>query len=93
MMKRSTKYTIKKGKLVLNKPAKPKAKLTDYERYVNIARSNGLPKSEILNKLHNICDSPYNNSPAASLASAISGVISEYSITFGMYFSLVIGSR
>ena len=50
MMKRSTKYTIKKGKLVLNKPAKPKAKLTDYERYVNIARSNGLPKSEILNK-------------------------------------------
>lgn len=49
-MKRSTKYTIKKGKLVLNKPAKPKAKLTDYERYVNIARSNGLPKSEILNK-------------------------------------------
>lgn len=49
-MKRSTKYTIKNGKLVLNKPAKPRAKLTDYERYVNIARSNGLPKSEILNK-------------------------------------------
>lgn len=49
-MKRSTKYTIKKGKVVLNKPAKPKAKLTDYERYVNIARDNGLPKSEILSK-------------------------------------------
>lgn len=49
-MKRSTKYTIKKGKVVLNKPAKPKAKLTDYERYVNIARNNGLPKSEILSK-------------------------------------------
>ena len=50
MMMRSTKYTIKKGKVVLNKPAKPKAKLTAYERYVNIARNNGLPKSEILNK-------------------------------------------
>ena len=49
-MKRSTKYTIKKGKVVLNKPAKPRAKLTDYEKYVNIARNNGLPKSEILNK-------------------------------------------
>ena len=49
-MKRSTKYTIKKGKVVLNKPAKPKAKLTDYERYLNIARDNGLPKSEILNR-------------------------------------------
>ena len=49
-MKRSTKYTIKKGKVVLNKPAKPRAKLTDYERYVNIARDNGLPKSEILNR-------------------------------------------
>ena len=49
-MKRSTKYTIKKGKVVLNKPAKPKAKLTGYERYLNIARDNGLPKSEILNK-------------------------------------------
>ena len=49
-MKRSTKYTIKKGKVVLNKPAKPRAKLTDYERYLNIARDNGLPKSEILNK-------------------------------------------
>lgn len=49
-MKRSTKYTIKKGKVVLNKPAKPRAKLTDYERYVNIARNNGLPKSEILSK-------------------------------------------
>ena len=49
-MKRSTKYTIKKGKVVLNKPAKPKAKLTDYEKYVNIARDNGLPKSEILSK-------------------------------------------
>ena len=49
-MKRSTKYTIKKGKVVLNKPAKPKAKLTDYERYVNIARDNGLPKSEILSR-------------------------------------------
>ena len=47
---RSTKYTIKKGKVVLNKPAKPKAKLTDYERYVNIARNNGLPKSEILSR-------------------------------------------
>ena len=45
MMKRSTKYTIKKGKV-----AKPRAKLTDYERYVNIARNNGLPESEILNK-------------------------------------------
>ena len=49
-MKRSTKYTIKKGKVVLNKPAKPKAKLTGYERYVNIARGNGLPKSEILSR-------------------------------------------
>ena len=49
-MKRSTKYTIKKGKIVLNKPAKPRAKLTDYERYVNIARGKGLPKSEILNR-------------------------------------------
>ena len=49
-MKRSTKYTIKKGKVVLNKPAKPRTKLTDYERYVNIARDNGLPKSEILSK-------------------------------------------
>ena len=49
-MKKYTKYTIKKGKVVLNKPAKPKAKLTDYERYVNIARNNGLPKSEILSK-------------------------------------------
>ena len=49
-MKRSTKYTIKKGKVVLNKPAKPRAKLTDYERYVNIARNNGLPKAEILSK-------------------------------------------
>ena len=49
-MKRYTKYTIKKGKVVLNKPAKPRAKLTDYERYVNIARDNGLPKSEILSK-------------------------------------------
>ena len=49
-MKRSTKYTIKKGKVILNKPAKPRAKLTDYERYVNIARDNGLPKSEILSK-------------------------------------------
>ena len=49
-MKKSTKYTIKKGKVVLNKPAKPRAKLTDYERYVNIARDNGLPKSEILNR-------------------------------------------
>ena len=49
-MKRSTKYTIKKGKVVLNKPAKPKAKPTGYERYVNIARGNGLPKSEILSR-------------------------------------------
>ena len=49
-MKKYTKYTIKKGKVVLNKPAKPRAKLTDYERYVNIARNNGLPKSEILSK-------------------------------------------
>ena len=49
-MKRSTKYTIKKGKVVLNKPAKPKAKLTGYEKYLNIARNNGLPKSEILNR-------------------------------------------
>ena len=36
-----------------------------------------------LNKLHKICDSPYNNSPFSSTASAISSVISEYSITFG----------
>ena len=50
MMKRSTKYTIKKGKVVLNKPAKPKAKLTGYEKYLNIARDNGVPKSEILTK-------------------------------------------
>ena len=50
MMKRSTKYTIKKGKVVLNKPAKPKVKPTGYERYVNIARGNGLPKSEILSR-------------------------------------------
>ena len=49
-MKRSTKYTIKKGKVVLNKPAKPKAKPTGYEKYLNIARDNGLPKSEILNR-------------------------------------------
>ena len=49
-MKRSTKYTIKKGKVVLNKPAKPRAKLTDYERYVNIAHDNGVPKSEIFTK-------------------------------------------
>ena len=49
-MTRSTKYTIKKGKVVLNKPAKPKAKLTGYERYVNIAKNNGLPKSEILTR-------------------------------------------
>ena len=47
-MKRSTKYTIKKGKVVLNKPAKPKVKLTGYERYLNIARDNGVPKSELL---------------------------------------------
>lgn len=50
MMKRSTKYTIKKGKVVLNKPAKPKAKPTGYEKYLNIAKDNRLPKSEILNK-------------------------------------------
>ena len=49
-MKRSTKYTIKKGKVVLNKPAKPKAKPTGYERYLNIARNNRVPKSEILKK-------------------------------------------
>ena len=49
-MKRYTKYTIKKGKVVLNKPVKPKAKLTKYERYLNIARDNGVPKSEILTK-------------------------------------------
>ena len=49
-MKKSTKYTIKKGKVVLNKPAKPKAKPTGYERYLNIARNNGVPKSEILTK-------------------------------------------
>ena len=46
-MKRSTKYTIKKGKVVLNKPAKPKAKPTGYERYLNFAHDYGLPKSEI----------------------------------------------
>ena len=68
-MKRSTKYTIKKGKVVLNKPAKLKAKPTGYERYLNIARDNGLPKSEILtkeeyntvvvsNKLRNIAAKP-----------------------------------
>ena len=68
-MKRSTKYTIKKGKVVLNKPAKPKAKLTAYERYLNIARDNGVPKSELLtkeeyntvvvsNKLRNIAAKP-----------------------------------
>ena len=68
-MKRATKYTIKKGKVVLNKPAKPKAKLTGYERYLNIARDNGVPKSEILtkeeyntavvsNKLRNIAAKP-----------------------------------
>ena len=49
-MKRSTKYTIKKGKVVFNKPAKPKAKPTGYEKYLNIARDNGLPKSEILSR-------------------------------------------
>ena len=49
-MKRSTKYTIKKGKVVLNKPAKSKAKLTGYERYLNIAHDNRVPKSEILTK-------------------------------------------
>ena len=49
-MKRSTKYTIKKGKVVLNKPTKPKAKPTAYERYLNIARDNRVPKSEILTK-------------------------------------------
>ena len=49
-MKRLTKYTIKKGKVVLNKPAKPKAKPTGYERYLNIARNNRVPKSEILKK-------------------------------------------
>ena len=68
-MKRSTKYTIKKGKVVLNKPAKPKAKPTGYERYLNIARDNRVPKSEILtkeeyntvvltNKLRNIAAKP-----------------------------------
>ena len=50
MMMRSTKYTIKKGKVVLNKPTKPKAKLTAYERYLNIARDNKVPKSEIFTK-------------------------------------------
>ena len=50
MMKRSTKYTINKGKVFLNKPAKPKVKPTGYERYLNIARDNGLPKSEILTR-------------------------------------------
>ena len=50
MMKRCTKYTIKKGKVVLNKPAKPKAKLTAYERYLIIAHDNGVPKSEIFTK-------------------------------------------
>ena len=49
-MKRFTKYTIKNGKVVLNKPTKPKVKPTRYERYLNIARDNGLPKSEILTK-------------------------------------------
>ena len=49
-MQRSTKYTIKKGKVLLNKPAKPKVKLTGYEKYLNIARDNGVPKSEILTK-------------------------------------------
>ncbi len=69
MMKRSTKYTIKKGKVVLNKPAKLKAKPTGYERYLNIARDNRVPKSEILtkeeyntvvltNKLRNIAAKP-----------------------------------
>ena len=68
-MKRSTKYTINKGKVVLNKPAKPKAKLTGYERYLNIAHDNRVPKYEILtkeeyntvvltNKLRNIGASP-----------------------------------
>ena len=50
MMKKLTKYTIKKGKVVLNKPAKPKVKPTGYEKYLNIARDNGLPKSEILSR-------------------------------------------
>ena len=69
MMKRSTKYTIKNGKVVLNKPDKPKAKLTGYEKYLNIARDNRVPKSEILtkeeynttvvsNKLRNIAAKP-----------------------------------
>ena len=68
-MKRSTKYTIKKGKVILNEPAKPKVKPTGYERYLNIARDNGIPKSEILtkeeyntavvsNKLRNIAAKP-----------------------------------
>ena len=68
-MKRSTKYTIKKGKVVLNKPTKPKAKLTGYEKYLNIAHDYGVPKSEILtkeeynttvvsNKLRNIAAKP-----------------------------------
>ena len=47
MMKRFTKYTIKKGKVVLNKPTKPKAKPTGYERYLIFAHDYGLPKSEI----------------------------------------------
>lgn len=44
------KYIIKKGKVVLNKPAKPKAKLTGYERYVNIAKGIGISKSEIISE-------------------------------------------
>ena len=43
MMKRSTKYTIKKGKVVLNKPTKPKAKLTGYEKYLNIDKITDIP--------------------------------------------------
>ena len=68
-MKRYTKYTIKNGKVVLNKPAKPKVKLTKYEKYLNIARINGVQKSDILteeeyntvvlsNKLRNIAAKP-----------------------------------
>ena len=49
-MKRSTKYTIKKGKVVLNKPTKPKAKPTGYERYLIFAHDYGIPKSEILTR-------------------------------------------
>ena len=49
-MTRSTKYTIKKGKVVLNKPAKPKAKLTGYERYLIFAHDYGVPESEIFTK-------------------------------------------